>query len=331
MKLKLILGCVISAIFLFLAFRGIEWSQLATVLKRTKPAYLIPAVASIIAHLYLRAYRWKFMLRPVKSIPTPRLFSATSIGYMANNVLPARLGELVRAHVLGRQENISRTASFATIVYERVADVFALLVMLWIVLLRTSGPEWLRRTGWWILALNLFSMAALVLLDRYGGEFSRGLAVMIRPLPSRLQEKVSHAFGRFRVGLQAVGSVKDSIAVVLTSILVWTSPLVGIYFCFRALNLDVPVLATVTIQVMVAFSTMIPSAPAHLGTIQYACVVGLALYGVGKSEALGYSILYHSTLFFPVTIVGFYFLWRARMGIGVLSRPPRTADSHENQ
>jgi len=331
MKLKLLLGCVISAIFLYLAFRGIDWSELVSVLKGTNIAYLIPAVASTIVQLYLRAYRWKFMLRPVKSIPTSRLFSATSIGYMANNVLPARLGEFVRAHVVGRRENISRTASFATIVYERIADVFALLIMLWFVLLKASGPEWLRKAGWLLLALNLVSLGALVVMNRYGEGFSRLLEKLIRPLSSGIQEKILRIFRRFLSGLQAVGSPRASIAVVFTSILVWISTLAGIYFCFGAMNLEMPLLATVTVQVLVAFGTMIPSAPAYLGTTQYACVVGLAMYGIDKSEALGYSILYHATIFFPVTILGFYFLWRSQMRIGELTRPSQTADTQENQ
>jgi len=331
MKLKLLIGCVISAVFLYLAFRGIQWSELANILKNTNVVYLIPAGASTVVQLYLRSFRWKFMLRPVKPIPTARLFSATSIGYMANNVLPARLGEFVRAHVVGKQENISRTASFATIIYERVADVFALLAMLWFVLLSASGPDWLRRAGWWLLALNMVSLAMLLLMDRYGARFSRILAFVIRPLPAGIREKVMRIFSRFLTGLRAVSSVRVSIAVVLTSILVWLSTLAGIYFCFGALNLEVPLLATVTVQVLVAFGTMIPSAPAYVGTTQYACIVGLAVYGVGKSEALAYSILYHATIFFPVTILGFYFLWRSQMRIRDLSRGAQTSDGQENQ
>jgi hypothetical protein len=128
-----------------------------------------------------------------------------------------------------------------------------------------------------------------------------------------------------------VSSARASLAVVWTSILVWLSTLGGIYFCFGALNLEVPLLATVTVQVLVAFGTMIPSAPAYLGTTQYACIVGLALYGIGKSEALAYSILYHATIFFPVTILGFYFLWRAQMRIGDLSRRAQPPDDQINQ
>jgi uncharacterized protein (TIRG00374 family) len=331
MKLKLLIGSIISAVFLYLAFRGIQWSVLLDILKRTNVVYLIPAVASTVVQLYLRAYRWGFMLRPVKPVPTRRLFSAASIGYMANNVLPARLGEFVRAHVLGRQENISRTASFATIIYERVADVFALLVMLWFVLLRASGPEWLRETGWWLLALNVVSLAALILLDRYGAWFSRLLEKIIRPLPTGFQQKILRTFNRFVSGLQAVSSIRTSLAVVVSSAAVWLVTLAGIYFCFGALDIKLPPLATLTLQVLVAFGTMIPSAPAYLGTTQYACVVGLALYGVGRSEALAYSILYHATIFFPVTLLGFYFLWRARMRLGDLSRRAQPADNQENQ
>jgi uncharacterized protein (TIRG00374 family) len=209
--------------------------------------------------------------------------------------------------------------------------MFTLLAMLWLVLVKASGPEWLRRTGWWLLALNLVSLALLVLMDRYGEGFCRLVEWSIRPLPSGIREKTLRTFKRFLTGLQVVSNLRDSVAVVLTSVLVWLSTLAGIYFCFGALGMDAPILATFTVQVLVAFGTMIPSAPGYLGTTQYACVVGLAIYGVGKSEALGYSILYHATIFFPITILGFYYLWRSRMRIGDLSSPGREPDSQENQ
>jgi uncharacterized protein (TIRG00374 family) len=203
--------------------------------------------------------------------------------------------------------------------------------MLWFVLLKASGPEWLSKAGWWLLGVNLAALALLFLMDRYPRFFTRILEMVISPLPQGFRERVLRIFGRFLKGLQSVRSMKASIAVVLSSILVWVSTLAGIYFCFGVLNLEVPLLATVTVQVLVAFGTMIPSAPAYLGTTQYACIVGLAIYGVGKSEALAYSMLYHATIFFPVTILGFYFLWRSQMRIGDLSRRVQAPDNQENQ
>jgi uncharacterized protein (TIRG00374 family) len=94
----------------------------------------------------------------------------------------------------------------------------------------------------------------------------------------------------------------------------------GIYFCVVAFRLDVPVLASLFLVVIISLGSMIPSAPAFLGTMQYACVIALAAFGVPRADALAYSTVYHATQFFPITIVGIYYAWRSHLGIADLSR-----------
>jgi hypothetical protein len=114
--------------------------------------------------------------------------------------------------------------------------------------------------------------------------------------------------------------VNTLLPIAMTSILVWGFAMLGIYLCFPALNIHVPAVATVALVVLVAMGSMIPSAPAYLGTTQYACVVGLGLFGIGKSEAIAYSILYHALQFFPVTILGFYYLSKSQIRFRDISK-----------
>lgn len=320
MKKNFIIGTIVSAFFLYLALRGIEWDVLWRVLRETRAAYIVPAVlAGLLSH-YTRSYRWKFMLLPIKRISTASLFSATMIGFMANNLLPARLGEIVRAYALGRREQISRTASFATIVYERIVDVFCLLVLLWVMLMNVPGPEWMRRTAVWLLAANVLLMIAMLAMEKHRGLVTRLVERAARPLRPALRDKIHQATQGYLGGLSGMTSVRTLLPIALGSVPVWGFAMLGIYLCFGALGMHLPPVATVALVVLVAMGSMIPSAPAFLGTTQYACVVGLGLFGIGKTEALAYSILYHAMQFFPVTILGFYYLSKSRIRFSDISK-----------
>jgi uncharacterized protein (TIRG00374 family) len=119
---KFLLGILSSGLFLYLAFRNVDLILVFKVFKKVKYLNIILVVFLTILGFYLRAIRWYYLMKPLKSIKISSLFSATMIGFMTNNILPARLGEVFRAYIIGRKENIKKTASFATIIVERVFD-----------------------------------------------------------------------------------------------------------------------------------------------------------------------------------------------------------------
>jgi len=320
MKRKLLIGSIISTAFLVLALRGIQWSEFSAVLKKTRYSYLALAVFFTMLGHYLRAYRWRFMLLPIKRVPVSSLFSATAIGFMTSNLLPARLGEVVRAVAVGRTESISKSAAFATIVYERIVDVFVILICLWWSFLKISETPWLRRSGFIVLALNVALLIVLFVLQRHREKAGAFIGKIASIFPARLGDAVTGSTDRFFDGLKVVEERGTLLPIAVTSLLVWYAALLGLYFCFGALQMELPQVAAATLVVFIAFGTMIPSAPAFLGTMQYACVLGLALFGIDKSEALAYSLLYHATQFFPITAVGLYCMWRSHIRLGDVAK-----------
>ncbi|MFH1755833.1 MAG: lysylphosphatidylglycerol synthase transmembrane domain-containing protein [Candidatus Latescibacterota bacterium] len=313
---RLILGSLISLVFLVLAVRGIQWSEFISVLGRTHYWYLIPAAGLTILGHYIRAYRWKYILLPVKRIATWSLFSSTMIGMMANNILPVRIGELLRVYAIGRSESISVSASFATIVYERLVDVFGLLVLLWLMLLRSEGPAWLQRAGFVILAVNAALLVFLILLERYKDIIGKLWQRLGRPLPDKARRKVGDIIESFSGGLRTLRDKNVILPIIGTSVLIWLAPILRVYICFLALDLQLPLFAAISVLVLTTIGSMIPSAPGYIGTTQYACVISLGLFGIGNGEALAYSVLLHLTQIVPNVIVGLYFMWRAGMSFG---------------
>ena len=313
MKKKLAIGVLSSALFLWLAARGIDWSQFGEALRQTRFVYLIPAVVLTMLGHFSRAVRWKYMMAPVKPCKIRPLWAATAIAFMVNNLLPARLGELVRAFVIGRSQNVSRSASFATIVYERVVDVFVLIILLWFCMVRISGPEWLARSAEILVVFNVALFFLLWAMVRWRQRFRELIARLVRPLPPETQQRMHDSADAFVVGLGVVTKPAATLPISVLSIAVWGCAVAAVWFCLLAFNLRLPPLTSILIIVLTSLGSMIPSAPAFLGTLQYACVIGLGVYGVDRSQALAFSAVYHATQFVPITLAGLYYAWRSHL------------------
>jgi uncharacterized protein (TIRG00374 family) len=319
-KKKLVLGVAVSAVFLWLAARGIDWSEFGAALQRTRYWYLVPGVVFTMLGHFDRAVRWKYIMSPIKECAVRPLWSATAIATMVNNLFPARLGEFVRAFVIGRSQRVSRSASFATIVYERVVDVFVLIALLWYCMVRIPGlPEWLARSAALLIVFNVLLFVLLWAMVRWRARFRALLGRAMGPLPAATRRRLHDSANAFVDGLGVVTRPSSAMPIALHSVVAWGCAVLGVYFCVLAFRLELPLMASVFLIVLVSLVSMIPSAPAFLGTTQYACVVGLAAYGVDRSHALAFSAVYHATQFFPITAAGLYYAWRSHLRIAEIS------------
>lgn len=317
---KLLIGAAISGLFLYLATRGINWQEFGRSFRQARFVYIIPGIAFTMVGHFSRSVRWKFMMLPVKDCKIRPLWSATAIAFMVNNLLPARLGEFVRAIAIGRTEQVSKSAAFATIVYERVVDVFVLIVLIWYCMVTVSAPAWLARSAEFLVAFNVVLFALLFAMVRWRRRFRSLLARAMRPLPTATQRRVHGSADSFIDGLAVVSRPRLGIAIAALSVVVWGSATLGVYFSVLAFDLPVPFMASVFLIVSISLGSMIPSAPAFLGTMQYAIVLGLGMYGIERGPALAVSAVYHATQFFPITLTGLYYAWRSHWSFKDLSR-----------
>lgn len=319
-KRKLLLGVVTSGVFLFLATRGIDWTAFRSALAGTRYEFLLPGIVCTMLGHFCRSVRWKFMMSPIKKCRIAPLWSATAIAFMVNNLLPARLGEFVRAIAIGRTEKVSKSAAFATIVYERVVDVFVLILLIWYCIGRINAPTWLLRSTEILIVFNVALFVLLFVMVRGRERFGSLLERALRPLPLRVQERARKTSDAFIGGLGVVTQPRAALPITVLSVAVWGFAVLGVYFCVLAFDLPLPFLASVFLIVLVSLGSMIPSAPAFLGTMQYACVLGLGVYGVDRGQALAFSTVYHATQFFPITLAGLYYVWRSHWRLSELSQ-----------
>ncbi len=310
MKWKFFLGILISAVLLYFALRNVNPDELAAAFERADYRYAAPAVCLSLISIWFRAVRWKYLLNPIKEIRLMNLVSSTAIGFMANGVLPARLGEFIRAYVIGRKEGISKSSAFATIVFERILDGMTILVFFIVVFLGYSRdfPAWLHNIVYMASGFYLFSLVFMIFLRLRTEAATRFVGFFLKPFPEKPKTVMAGWLQSFVDGLGIIRSVKNVIIASLYSILVWLPNALVIYVIARSFGMELPVSGAFVILIIVCFGIMIPSAPAYLGTIQYCSVAGLSLYGVTKASALSFSVIYHICSFFPVMIVGFIFL-----------------------
>ncbi len=317
----------LSALFLWLTFRRVDYGSLWTAMKGADYLYLLPAATVNLFQFYLRSLRWGYLMEPLKVIGTLSLFSATTIGFMANNILPARIGEVVRAYAVGRREDVSISASFATIVVERVFDTVTVFIFMFLALILVDFPPEMatfERTlhgiaGILFILLAVF-LALLTLLKNNGELFRRVGEKLLSPISVTAAERLGPFIDSFASGLVSLRRGRHLYPVMLHSMAIWFLSALPIHLILVSFGYALPFSVSLFILVVLAVAVALPSAPGYIGTFHYACTVGLGLFDIGREDALSVAIVLHALNFFPVTIVGLVFLWRSNISLAEAER-----------
>lgn len=315
MKTKFFVGIAISLVFLYFALRNVSYGKLVLSLQSANYIYLIPAILLLILTMWLRAIRWRYLLEPIKRIKNHSLFSAVMIGFMANNVLPARIGEFVRAYAIARKENLSKSLSLATILVERIFDGFTLLAFLLVILVFFPFPAWLKNAGISAFVFYILIIVFLVLLKRYKENMLKFLNCILSPISKRLSHKTDEILMSFIAGFDILKGKKQIALILFYSFSIWTTYAVLTLLVFMSFNFNLPLYAPFLLTVILTFGVMIPSSPGFIGTYQFFCVTGLAFWGIKESDALGFSLVYHASQYVPVTLLGLFYLWKDNISL----------------
>ncbi len=317
---RLWLGLGVSAVFLLWAFHQVNQpAQILLTLGAADYRLLGPAVGLYFLGVWWRAVRWRLLLAPLGQVPARRLFPLLAIGYMVNDLLPARLGEIARVYALGRQERVSRSAALATIAVERLFDGLTLLGFFGLAWLMapSAGP-----------VPSLVGWAGLLFVGATVGVFGLALAPglghwlagwLVRVLPARLRERAVAVIALFLEGLRALRSARLLGLVVVTSVLAWLCEALMYYALALGFGLPrtfPPYLLTLAV---VNLGTMIPSSPGYIGTFERLGQISLGLFGVDPALALSYLLVLHAALYVPITVVGLYYFWRLNFTFRLLA------------
>lgn len=311
------LGLLLTIVFLGLAFSRVDPTELAERLREANYALVLPAALATLAGYLLRTARWRIILAGAVPASFGPLFSILMIGFATNNVLPARLGEFVRAVLLRRRTGLRKTCSLATIFLERLFDGLVLIAILAVLSLNLNLPGWGREVQA-VSSLVFVGVTAgvrLILTRQSIAERLLGLA--LRPLPKRAGDWVGEAFASFMLGLRGIRRPRVLILTLGLSAAIWL--LEGLSYYLLTYAFDFPlgglerVVACGLLLVIVNLGIMIPSAPGYVGTFQFFAVAALAVFGVAAELALSLAIVAHAMQYVLVTAIGAFFMMRSHL------------------
>ncbi len=319
---------MVSAIFLYIAFKGVNVDELLAALKKCNYLYIIPAVAVMYGLFIIRTLRWDYLVRPITNASFKNLFSATMIGFMANNTLPFRLGEFARAYVLAKDEDAKMSAVFATIVIERLFDGMTILLILMATFLTVDltkiispeATENIKSLGYSSFGLYLVIIAFIIFLNRRYDSAMKLAGFFLKPFPEKFTNFILKLLDSFSSGLKIEKNFKNIFMILFYSLLHWIFCALPIYIVLKGFDLQtfdysLAIEASFVVLIMKTFAVMIPAAPGYIGTLNVAVVIALAFYGVPKAEAVSISIIIWAVDFLPPVILGAILLWTKNISI----------------
>ena len=320
---RVVLGLAISAFFLWQALGALHLSDVWAALQGAAYIWLIPGVAVYFLAVWARAWRWHYLLRPLKAIPTREMFPVVAIGYMGNNIYPARAGELLRAYVLRRDHGVAISASLATVIVERAFDGLVMLAFIFLNLGELAGltvdsgfAGSIRTLALAGAVVFLLAVGAFLLMASFPQRTAALLeALSRRVMPARFRPRFASVVDRFLQGLASLRSPADVLMVLVTSVVIWLLETGKYWFVMHAFPFEVNFFALMLMNGIVNLATTIPSAPGYIGTFDAPGIAVLQAYGVEGGLAAGYTLVLHAALWLPITALGAYYMARTRLSL----------------
>ncbi|ACD95366.1 lysylphosphatidylglycerol synthase transmembrane domain-containing protein [Trichlorobacter lovleyi] len=329
-------GSGISLLLLVVLLRKIDFHSLAEALRRLDLRYLVAAILFTFLSYWLRAVRWRYLLIHERPVRLSSLYPSVIIGYMANNLFPARLGEFIRAWVLAEREQMQAPSVFASLVIDRLFDGFSVMVMLAGVLLTLQLPPGmeqsaavLRAGGVTTLIFYSVVIASLILLKVRPVATLALLGKLLKPFPAAVAEKCIPLVGSFLGGLHVSRRSADLMAVLVSSLLIWLSATLPIYLVLVGFGIHLPLTASFFIMVLLVFAVMVPAAPGYIGTYHLACYTGLAAFGLPDTESVSIALVIHGVGFFPVILAGLYHVWSQGVSLASMRKQAVSDGAHQ--
>jgi glycosyltransferase 2 family protein len=310
-KLQLLIGPLVTVGLILWISSRIDFDAVFQNIRTISIAWIPIMIGTYLVGFVFRGIRWRLMLKNITDISWYTSTSIIIIGYMANNLLPARMGEFVRALVLNDNSSVSKTAALTSIVLERTLDGLVLLGILYTVTVFGIQPVNSKLLHHIISLAGLLFVGVFVLLVSVR-VFQENSLRLLKKIVGAVSEKTAQRLLKMHTSIvEALDTVKFDyrfLVIVLLSIIIWFSE--GIMFWVGLVAFGIPAqfqIAFVTLAI-INFGLLVPSAPGYVGLFQTAGIVAFGLFGLSEQTALSYSIVLHICQFVPITVLGLFLL-----------------------
>ena len=326
------IGIAISALFIALfLFQNRDFGEIREAFADVNPWLAFASLPVYFLGIFVRTLRWQYLLRPVTRVSVWRLYPVVIIGLMANNVLPARAGELVRAYALGERERVSKAGALGTIAVDRLFDGLTLIPLMLLIAAFAGGQEQFDvdlaftrlNVGFEGLAIIMSALFGVALLFLFGLALSPRLrdgcdALILRFTPERLRPKVEGLAAAFFTGLSSLRSPVDLVVAWGLSAISWVLEATLYYMIGVAFGIDVGfhvfLLLTAASNLLIA----VIASQGGIGPFEFATQQTLVAFGVGSASASAYAVGLHALVLLPVIAIGIYLLGTMGFSLGEL-------------
>lgn len=321
------IGLLGSAIFIALLLRQVDLDEVGDAFRGVTWGWVALGALPFAAALWVRAIRWRIVLRPAVDLDASEATSLVVIGYAANNLLPIRAGEVVRAVLVERSTGASRMLVLGTIVVERVFDGLVLALFLAVTLATAGSNDTLRvlavaaAAGFVVLTLLLAWIAARP------DHASTQLVRLLRFAPARFRGRAREWLGSFLGGLGQLRGAKPWALVLLTTVLSWGLEAVAYWFVGEAFGLGLDPWLYLGVAGAANLAIAAPSTAGGIGPFEFFAREVLVVFGVVSATATAYAIALHALILVPVVLAGLWLLWQRHLGPAVLANPERALAS----
>jgi uncharacterized protein (TIRG00374 family) len=336
-KTLLILLVTIALVAWFL--RQAHFSDVWNEIRHAELWALVLSFGMSIMTYVLRAARWQYLLRPIGRASFGNAFRTTVIGFAANGMLPARVGEVLRPYLLARREGLSVPSTFATIILERLLDLLTVLLFFGLfVTVFDPGMGTTNKTLWETIKFGgllaaggaLVALVMVAILARQPANVGRAVERVARILPARFAAPVAHAAHRFVEGLAVTRDPMHLLVSLLLSIPLWLSIAMTVWSVTLAFHMTIPFTGTFLILVLLTVGVAVPT-PGSVGGFHEAFrIAATGFYGLSNDRAVGAAIVLHAIVFVPPIVVGAFFMFREGLDFAGIRRMSEEAREMES-
>jgi uncharacterized protein (TIRG00374 family) len=313
-------GFAIASLFTWLLVREVSWHEVEAALSGARLVLLFVGLILLAADYGVRIVRWQMLLSFTgDKVTYVQVISPLLAGFAANNILPFRIGDVMRVVMLRRATRTSLANGVGTLLIERVWDL-ATLSLLFVAGLQADNARSVSQFVPTAMGLVCVGAGALMLV-----------ALFANPLANRLVDiKVKHPLAE--AGLRLTGKLCRALADIsrpmnilrlsILSLMVWGIEGLVLYCCGLALHMALPFSVTYFILASANLSGLLPGTPGNVGTFHYFAVLAATSFGVNADQAAALAILFHALMWVPITLSGLICLVASPIGFrkGVLMK-----------
>jgi glycosyltransferase 2 family protein len=302
--LRWVIAIALAAVLLYKALHGVDWMTVWRTVVSARWEYLACGALISVGSFVVRALRWRILLNAGTETPLRLsvVFRANMAGYLGNSVLPARAGEVIRSLIVSSQSSLSRAYVLTAAVSERMSDAIALVLWGSVVIARVAKPAWMEAVARTMMLGAIAGIALLASLPHAGGLVER--VVRWLPLPENLKERVQKMAEQILLAIRAFHNVGRFVSFALLTAVIWTADATGLLFAAHGLRLAIGFSAAIILLTAMGLGSALPSTPGYVGIYQFATVTVLAVFGIGRDQALAYSLVTQAVGYIVIIVLG---------------------------